>query len=45
MEGVFEHLVFGMRRKEKAQKEKKPVDWAYPISYLGKEIGQVDGAP
>ena len=33
MEGVFGHLVFGMRRKEKARKEKKPVDWAYPISF------------
>ena len=34
MEGVFKHRIFGMRRKEKARKEKKPVDWAYPISYL-----------
>ena len=33
MEGVFKHRIFGMRRKEKARKEKKPVDWAYPISY------------
>ena len=31
MEGVFKHRIFGMRRKEKARKEKKPVDWAYPI--------------
>jgi len=30
---VFERLVFDMRRKEKARKEKKPVDWTYPISF------------
>ena len=53
MEGVFGHLVFGMRRKEKARKEKKPVDWTYPIftpstpstSYYSSVIAQADVEP